>query len=422
MPVGTVGVPMRVAVVGSGISGLGAAWLLGRAHEVELFEADDRVGGHTNTVAVSRPGGGLVGADTGFIVHNEVTYPLLVRLFRELGVATQDAQMGFSVSCARCRLEFSGVGLHRQADLLARAGFRRLVRDLVRFQRRAVRALRPEAAGLTLGGFAREERYSPEFVRHYLLPLAAAVWSAGTEDALRFPAAYVVGFWHNHGILGFRRLQWRTVTGGAVSYVKAMVAPMAGRVHAGRPVVAVRRDPAGVDLRTADGGVHRFDAVVMATHPDQALAALADPDPAERRVLGAFRYTPSEAVLHTDARMLPARPRARAAWNYHLADCRAPGARPAVTYSLNRLQRLDVGEELCVTLNRGEEIDPDRVLRRIAYRHPLYDFATLDAQAAMPRLQGARRTWFCGAWLGHGFHEDGLRSAVAVARDLGVAW
>jgi predicted NAD/FAD-binding protein len=413
---------MRIAVVGSGIGGLGAAWLLSRAHEVDLYDRDDRVGGHAHTVPVPGVAGGVLGLDTGFLVHNEVTYPHLVRAFRELGVRTQDSEMGFSVSCARCDLEYSGVALHRQAALLARPGFRRLVGDLVRFQRRATRALDADHSGATLRDFVREEGYSRTFVDHYLMPFTASIWSSGSADAMDFPAAYAVRFWRNHGLLGFRRLRWRTVSGGSVNYVKRMVEPLADRVHLGRPVTEVRRHPDGVEVRAEGGPARRYDHVVLAAHPGQSLAMLADPSDAERRVLGAFRYTTSEAVLHTDPRMLPARAVARSSWNYHLADCRAPHARPAITYSLNRLQAIHEGPEYCVTLNRGDEIDPARVIRRVRYDHPAYTFDALRAQGELRGLQGRRRTWYSGAWTGYGFHEDGMRAAVGVARGLGVDW
>ena len=412
----------RVAIIGSGIGGLGAAWLLNRRHEVEVFERDDRIGGHVHTTRVTGPSGERLALDSGFIVHNETTYPLLVRMLRELGVRTQDSRMGFSVACDACGVEYSGVGLWRQPQAFRSPGFTRLLRDIGRFQRTGTRALDPGREGLTLEGFAREEGYSPRFMDHYLGPLASAIWSSGSGDARRFPASYAVGFWRNHGILGFRRLTWKTITGGSSTYVQRIVDRLPGRVHAGRGVDEVRRHPEHVEVRTADGMTHRFDHVVMAAHAGQSLAMLADPTEDERRILGAFRSTPSDVSLHRDESLLPVHPRARAAWNHHVKDCRVDSPRPTMTYSLNRLQALRSDAEWCVSLNRDDEVDPALRVMRTRYEHPVYDFAALDAQRALGGIQGAGRTWYSGAWMGYGFHEDGLRAAAAVARGLGVEW
>ncbi|MGB1377026.1 MAG: FAD-dependent oxidoreductase, partial [Miltoncostaeaceae bacterium] len=257
---------------------------------------------------------------------------------------------------------------------------------------------------------------------HYLGPLASAIWSSGSGDARRFPASYAVGFWRNHGILGFRRLTWKTITGGSATYVQRIVDRLPGRVHAGCGVDEVRRHPEHVEVRTADGVTHRFDHVVMAAHAGQSLAMLADPTDDERRILGAFRTTPSDVSLHRDESLLPAHPRARAAWNHHVEDCRVDSPRPTMTYSLNRLQALRSDAEWCVSLNRDDEVDPALRVMRTRYEHPVYDFAALDAQRALGGIQGAGRTWYSGAWMGYGFHEDGLRAAASVARGLGVEW
>jgi uncharacterized protein len=413
---------VRVAVVGTGISGLGAAYALARAHEVEVFEREPRPGGHANTVVVARPEGGGLPLDTGFLVHNEQNYPLLSRLFRELGVAVQDSEMSFSVACRSCRLEYSGVRLWSQPRAFARPGFGRLVSEIVRFLRSGERALHERYARSTLGEFVAAERYTRAFRDHYLVPFASALWSTAPAQTLAFPVQYAVRFFQNHGLLGFRRHRWRTVAGGSRSYVAAISAPLAGRLRLGAEVRAVTRDADGVEVRTADDVAHRFDAVVIASHAPQALAMLADADDAERAVLGAFRTTLNRTVLHTDASLLPARPSARASWNYQVADCRAPSLLPTVTYYLNKLQALSEAEHYCVTLNRTDSIDEDRVIRRFEYSHPVYTFEALAAQARLPALNGRRRTWFCGAYHGFGFHEDGLASGLRAAGELGAPW
>ena len=412
----------RIAIIGSGIGGLGAAWLLSRAHEVELFERDARLGGHTHTTRVIGPDGERLALDSGFIVHNDVTYPLFVRMLGELGVATQPSRMGFSVTCRACGLEFSGVRLWTQPEAFLRPAFLRMIPDAVRFQRTGDRALLPEYEGYSLREFAAAEGYSSAFVDHYLVPLASAIWSAGREDAQGFPAAYAVRFWRNHGILGFRRLQWRTIVGGSDTYVRAITDRLGPAVNAGIGVAEVRRDPDGVDVRTDDGRTHRFDHVVMAAHAGQSLAMLADASDEEREILSAFTTTESAVSLHADASLLPRRRRSRAAWNHHVDDCQSPYSAPAMTYSLNRLENLSSRTEWCVSLNRDDEIDPRRVVMRTRYAHPVYDSAALAAQERIEEIQGARRTWYSGAWTGYGFHEDGMRSAARVARELGVAW
>jgi predicted NAD/FAD-binding protein len=413
---------VRIAVVGTGIAGLGAAYALARAHEVELFERNGYAGGHTNTIAVRR-GGRELPLDTGFIVHNEANYPQLVRLFRELGVRTQDSDMSFSVSCRRCRLEYSGRRPLAEPRNALRPGFARLLRDVVRFLRTARGLLDdPRYAEATLAEVVVGQRYSREFRDHYLLPLTAAIWSTAPEQALAFPAAYAIRFFDNHGMLGFRRHRWKTVVGGSREYVRAVLERTGARLHLRAGVRALERHADGVELRTADGEVHRFDRAVVATHGDEALALLGDPTPAERRILSAFTSTRNETVLHTDDSLLPARKAARASWNFHLDDCRSPVAKPTITYSLNRLQRLDEPVEYCVTLNRSREVREDHVIEHIVYEHPRYTVASLRAQAELPTLTGVAHTAYCGAYHGFGFHEDGLVSGLAAARALGVEW
>jgi predicted NAD/FAD-binding protein len=413
---------VRVAVIGSGIAGLGAAYALRRAHEVEVFERDGRAGGHANTVEIGRIGGGLVALDTGFLVHNRYNYPLLTRLFGELRVATKDSDMSFGVSCARCRLEYSAVRLWTQPRAMVRPVMARLLVEIVRFLRTGDRALEERHARSTLDDYVRAEGYSRFFRDHFVVPFAAALWSTSPDETLGFPAPYAVRFFQNHGLLGFRRHRWRTVTGGSRRYVERITAPLGDRLHLRAGVRAVVRDADGVTVRTEDDAEHRFDAVVVATHGPEALALLGDADDLERDVLGAFRTTRNSTVLHTDARLLPRAPAARASWNYLVDDCEASSAQPTVTYYLNRLQGLDEPEHYCVTLNRDDRIAEDRVIRRFAYAHPRYTFESLDAQARLPGLDGRRRTWFCGAYHGFGFHEDGLRSGLGAAAALGAPW
>jgi uncharacterized protein len=396
---------MRIAIVGSGISGLGAAYALSPVHDVHVFERDCRAGGHANTVRHD----GLA-LDTGFLVHNERNYPLLTRLFSELGIATHESEMSFSVSCSACGLEYSGRRPFAQPGNAARPAFLSLLWEIGRW----LRSARPEDEAQSLGEYLDAHRYSRRFRRHFLVPLTSALWSTAPSRALEFPASYAISFFANHGMLGFGRFRWRTVTGGSRRYVDAIAARLGHRLRLGQDVRSVRRSPDDVELRIGDH-VERFDRVVLATHADQALALLEDATPLERRVLGAFGYTTNEALLHTDSRLLPRSAAARASWNYRLGD----DGRPTVTYHLNRLQALDAERDYCVTLN--EDVPDQHVLERFTYEHPLYTVETLRAQRELPRLAGGR-THFAGAYFGNGFHEDGLASGVAVARALGVEW
>ncbi len=410
---------MRIAVIGTGVAGLGAAYLLARTHDVEVFEREPVAGGHTRTIQVAAPSGEHLALDIGFIVHNERHYPNLIRMFRELGIATQDTQMSFAVSDPARGIEYSASRLGFQPRLLAHRQTRQLMLEILRFTQRARAALDGRAQGLTLGDFVAIERYSREFRDLFLLPLAASLWSTAMTSALAFPADYALRFLDNHGLLSIRRQHWRTVVGGASRYVQAILGPLGSRVHVGAPVRAVRRDTGGVDVVTDDGNQRRFDAVVIATHADQALRLLADPLPIEREILGGFAYTRNDVVLHTDERLLPRRQPVRSAWNYQVPAIH-PDV-PTVTYYLNRLQRLTTSEHYCVTLNRSAEIDESKVLHRASFEHPQYSFETLGAQARLPEISGGR-TYYCGAYHGNGFHEAGFTSALVVATALGVRW
>jgi len=403
---------MKVAVIGSGVAGLGAAYLLSRAHEVELFERDSRPGGHVNTVQHR----GL-GLDTGFIVHNTPNYPYLGKLFSELGVAVQESEMSFSIACGGCGLEWSGRRPFAQTRNAVSPRFHRFLLEVTRWLRTAVSTL-DTSEGLSLGQYVERHGYSQRFRTHFLVPLTSALWSTAPARALDFPAAYAIRFFDHHGMLGFGRFPWQTVTGGSRRYVDALLERLGESAHIGLGVRSVRRDPDGVEVTTDDGETHRFDKAVVATHADQALALLTDASPEEQSALGAFRYTANETVLHTDERFLPHARAARASWNYQVNGA----VKPTVTYYLNRLQRIDADEDYCVTLNRNGEIDPSRVIMRTVYDHPLYTLDTLRGQHEVGELNGARHTLYAGAHLGNGFHEDGLASAVRAAALLGVDW
>ncbi|MBA2333131.1 MAG: FAD-dependent oxidoreductase [Actinobacteria bacterium] len=403
---------MKVAVVGSGISGLGAAYLLDRRHDVTLFERDGRAGGHTHTIRHD----GLA-LDTGFLVHNTRNYPLLGRLLGELGVRTQESQMSFSVGCAACGLEYSGRRPFAQRRSLASPRFASLLWEIGRWLRTARRSLDDaDYEQHTLEAYLDQHGYSRRFRRHFLVPLTSALWSTAPGRALEFPAAHAIRFFDNHGMLGLRRFAWRTVSGGSDTYVRGLVELLGPRLKLGLGVRSLRRDADGVELTSDDGEHHRFDKVVVATHADQALALLEDPSEDERRVLGAFGYTRNEAVLHTDDRLLPRARSARASWIYRLGD----DGRPTVTYSLNRLQSIAGEKEYCVTLNQA--VDDEHVIRRLTYEHPLFTVDALRAQRELSALSDARHTHYAGAHHGNGFHEDGLASGVRAAAELGATW
>ena len=423
---------MKIAIVGSGISGLAAAHRLqGEAH-VTLFEAGSYFGGHTHTVdvALPTPAGQVVthGVDTGFLVFNERTYPQLIALLAELDVATAPSDMSFSVQVPGAAggkaLEWSGSSLSTvfaQRSNLLRPRFWGMLSDLLRFNQLTTRlALANEEAALAqpLGDFLQAQRFGDAFRDWYFLPMLGCIWSCPTEQMLRFPVATMVRFCHNHGLLQVTdRPQWHTVLGGARHYVDKIVARIADK-RLNTPVRRIERDAAGVRVVT-DHGAERFDRVVLATHSDQALALLAAPTAQERAVLGAIRYQPNRAVLHTDASVLPRRRAAWAAWNYERAAQQGDeSARVCLHYWLNQLQPLPFAQPVVVSLNPVQAIAPQHVLGEYGYDHPVFDLPAIQAQAEVPQLQGAQHSWFCGAWTGYGFHEDGLKSGLAVADAL----
>ncbi len=411
---------MRIAVVGGGISGLAAAWLLRERHDVHLFEANRYVGGHTRTVVVPNGNGGLA-LDTGFLVFNDTTYPNLTRLFERLGVASQPTDMSLSVRCGRCGLEYGGraAGIFAQGRNIATPRYHRMLLDIARFNRIGRRLLRDGASGGSLGGFLDRSGLGAEFARHYILPLTAALWSAGTTVARSIPLATLLRFMQNHGLLRLtRRLKWRTVVGGSHTYVRRIVHDLPGRVHTGACVASLERDRSGVDVRLEDGRSDRFDHVVVAAHADQALAMLARPSARERELLGAWRYSSNRTLLHTDRGFLPARRAAWASWNYSLEDCEEDEQSVSVSYHLNRLQRLDEDRDYVVTLNPNGTSPAGEVLAEMRFHHPVITEASVQTQPELPRLNGQDRTSYCGAYFGYGFHEDGLNSALAVTREL----
>ncbi len=413
-------------MIGSGVSGLTAAWVLQRTCDVTLFEADDRLGGHAHTHDIAADVGAALAVDTGFLVHNEKTYPTLLRLFADLGVATRDSDMSMSVRCDGCGLEYAGArgvrGLFPVAGNLTRAKYLRLLAEVPRFHREAHSLLaQSEGPGPTLGDWAASKKHSPYFVSHFLVPVVAAVWSCGPGTALKYPARYLFQFLDHHGMLQVTGSPtWRTVVGGSRTYVNA-VAKNLSTLHVGTGVRALSRELHGVTVRDGADEVHRFDAAVVATHPDQALNLLAAPTVVEKRVLGAIGYSTNHTVLHTDTSPLPRAARAAASWNYLMADCSANPDGVQVSYDLNRLQGLPGPTTYVVTLNPPQPIDAAKVVASMTYEHPIYTPASVAAQARLPELDDSRIA-FAGAYHGWGFHEDGAASGLRAAKRLGGDW
>ncbi len=410
---------MKVAVVGTGISGMVAARELCGEHDVTVFEAGDRIGGHTNTIDVATPDG-LLAVDTGFIVFNEKTYPRFCKLMRELGVAWQESEMSFSVRCEATGLEYNGTsldGLLAQRSNALRPRFWRMVRDIMRFYREAPAVLEHDDYDTTLGEYLDRGGYSTVFVEKHLVPMGAAVWSSRPETMRAFPLRFLVQFFHNHGFLQVAdRPQWLVIQGGSREYVKRLTRPYRDRIQLCTPVVSVRRRPLGVELRTAAGETATFDRVVLATHADTSLRMLRDASKREREVLGAFGYQRNEAVLHTDDCLMPRRGRAWASWNYHVTD--PPTELPTVTYWMNNLQSLSIETPYLVTLNRTAAVAPEKVLRSFVYHHPIYSVASVAAQRRHAEIDGQDGVHFCGAYWSYGFHEDGVKSAQRVVQNI----
>ncbi|MCA9212720.1 MAG: FAD-dependent oxidoreductase [Planctomycetales bacterium] len=411
---------MRIAIVGSGVSGLVAARLLAEAHDVVVFEASERVGGHVNTISVSR-GDDELSVDTGFIVYNSRTYPLFTRMLRDLGVSSVDAPMSFSVSCDRTGLEYNGSsfnGLFAQRRNLLRLRFQKMLRDILRFNREGPVDHEIISDDVTVGEYVAQKRFSNEFAQHYLLPMGAAIWSCPFSAFEQFPVKFILEFYINHGLLSLRdRPQWRVIKGGSKTYVDRLIRPFQSFIRTACPVRSVRRHDNYVAVSHSDGTEH-FDEIVLACHSDQALKLLEDPDPLERELLSAFPYSKSSAVLHTDVSRLPRRRRAWAAWNYRIpSTCES---RPTLTYNMNILQGIVSRDTYCVTLNEDDAIAPDTIIAKFKYSHPLFTTDRAKIQERHHEVIRRRRTSYCGAYWRNGFHEDGVVSAVAVCRKFGI--
>ena len=412
---------MKIAVIGSGISGLASAYYLSKAHEVTVFEADDRIGGHTATVDV-KLGTRRYAIDTGFIVFNDWTYPNFIALMDELGVTSKPTSMGFSVNEEASGLEYSGSSLDTlfaQRSNLLSWSFLSMVRGILRFNKEAIAEL--EAGSLTqdetLGSYLDRRGYSEAFKRQYLVAMGSAIWSADCDTIMEFPVSFFVRFFKNHGLLSVKnRPQWRVIEGGSREYLRPLCQPFEDRIHTRSPVSSITRQPGrGVTLTLESGASHQFDQVVVATHSDQALRMLADASDEERQVLGALPYQANDVVLHTDTRLLPRNRKTWSSWNYRLG---VDDDRAVVTYNMNILQGIEAPETFCVTLNQTEAINPHKILGRFTYDHPVFSLEGIAAQERWGDINGVRDTWFCGAYWRNGFHEDGVASALRVAEAL----
>lgn len=417
----------RIAIVGGGVAGLTAAWALHRESEVTLYESDARLGGHAHSHVIRRPAGGDDVVDTGFIVMNTVTYPTFTRLLDELGVHTQPAEMSMSVSCGGCGIEYAGArgpaGLFAQRASTRNPRYLRMLTEIPRFHRAARKLLATDAGDdETLRDFLSRNRFSEYFVDHFAIPIVACVWSCSPGIALDYPARYLFSFLDNHGMLRiWGSPQWQTIVGGSLEYVNR-IAEALPDIRLSNGVSSIHRDADRVTITTDSGVIDTYDAAVIATHPDQALAMLATATDLERKLLGAFTYSPNPTQLHSDESMLPRSRRARASWNFRTQSCGGSATEPvSVTYDMNHLQRIDSPNRYLVSLNSAGEIDPSSVRDQISYAHPQYTPRSVEAQRRLPELNSPRLA-FAGAYHGWGFHEDGARSGITAARALGARW
>lgn len=412
----------RIAVIGSGIAGLTSAYLLSRHHEVTVFEANDYLGGHTHTKHIER-NGRTFPVNTGFIVYNDWTYPNFIKLMQQLGVETQESDMSFSVHDENSGLEYNGTSINSlfaQRINLVRPSFLKMVRDILRFNKETVAALnRGDDLSMTLGEYIKQHGYSKGFRDYYIIPMGAAIWSASTDVMMNFPLEFFLKFFNNHGMLSVDdRPTWRVLSDGSSAYVSELIKPFEERIRLNTPVKKVIRSNNKVIIQTGKGD-EEFDQVVLACHSDQALSMLAEPTAKEHEILGAIPYQDNEVVLHTDERLLPKRKLAWAAWNYHIPQRRSEHA--MVTYNMNILQNFkDAPETFLVTLNRAAEIDESKVIERYNYAHPVFTQDGVAAQARHSEISGHNRTHYCGAYWFNGFHEDGVNSALRVAKLFGI--
>lgn len=417
------GKDMRIAVIGSGISGNSAAWALCNTHDVVLYEKRDRPGGHSATADIDYDGTPM-SVDTGFIVYNELNYPNFTALLDHLGVATEISDMSFAMSADMGKLEWSGDSLNTvfaQRKNILSPRFVMMLRDMFRFNKQAVVDLKAgKLAGQSLGGYLERERYSQGFINDYLLAMGAAIWSTPINEMRAYPAESFISFFDNHRLLSFDRQDWRTVSGGSRSYVEKLVAPLGGNIRLGCPVAEIRRDNGKVHVKDTSGNTDTFDHVILASHTDQSLAMLADASARERQIIGNIRYRPNEVYLHRDEALMPKRKKVWSSWNY-MSDREAGQTRDVtVSYWMNRLQNLDRSRPVFVTLNPFQAPHPDKTFAKYVYDHPQFDAKALAAKRQLEDIQGVNNTWFCGAWSGHGFHEDGLASGLKVAKALGA--
>jgi predicted NAD/FAD-binding protein len=414
----------RIAVVGGGVAGIVTAYLLHEEHEITLFDRNDYLGGHTHTIIIPEGPDAGTPVDTGFIVLNDRTYPLLRTFLHRLNVKTRDTGMSFSFHCRKTGFYYSGTNLNgffAQRRNLVRPAHWAMLREIGRFCLDAEKTLQSGTVGEeTLGDYLRRNRYSKNLIENYVVPMCSAIWSSPSEDIELFPAHPLLRFFHNHGLLSLKnRPQWMTVAGGSRSYVKAFLERFRGTVRLKTTVEGISRDPSGVTVRTDEGDNRAFDGVVIATHADEALGILADPSEEERRLLGPWDYQPNETVLHTDTSVLPPHRRAWSCWNYTREDSDENRSPVSVTYYMNKLQGLETRADYCVTLNGRRPIEEDYCIARMTYRHPLYTFESMTTQPDLPELNGKRNTFYCGSYFGNGFHEDAVMAAVAVGRSFG---
>lgn len=414
---------MKIAVIGTGISGLVSAWLLNKEHDLVIYEAGDYIGGHTNTRDVS-DGESQHAVDTGFIVFNDWTYPNFIKIIEKLGVESQLSSMSFSVKCERSGLEYNGTSLDTlfaQRRNLLKPSFHRMIRDIVRFNGDSVKLLSKNGATdrMSLADYMEQRNYSSEFIEHYLIPIGASIWSANPKGFAEIPAKFFIQFLNNHGMLSINdRPTWRTIKGGSRKYVEKIVEGFREKIRLNTPVTNIRREGGQVIIRDGQGGEETFDRAILACHSDQALRMISDPDVAERDILGAMPYVGNKTALHTHSAVLPKTRKAWAAWNYHIP----PKDRDevAITYDMNILQSIKAKQEFCVTLNKPAEIPADRILYETRYEHPVFTLDSVNAQKRWSEIDGQNGLHFCGAYWFYGFHEDGVRSALRVCEKFGA--